>query len=181
MNDVSFRVKAYIENGWADIVINPDLLEGSSSSRESEQFDSTVLPPTQGWKSIKSAYQSLDDVTKFSMSNVIDYFVMRTASDGKAVNDFKLINQSAENLIQCGHVQGLSIVYKDEYWWIKADCRPEMKKDKMYKMMMSLLRIMGYKFCIVWMSSRERSKCFLQAHGCIVLCSCKFLFPWSAT
>ena len=34
MNDVSFRVKAYIENGWADRVINPDLLEGSSSSRD---------------------------------------------------------------------------------------------------------------------------------------------------
>ena len=43
------------------------------------------------------------------MNNVMNYFVMRTASDGKAVNDFKLINQSAENLFQCGHVQGLSL------------------------------------------------------------------------
>ena len=65
---------------------------------------------------------------------------MRTANDGKAANDFKSINQSAENLFQCGHVQGLSVVYKDEYWWIKADCRPEMKKDKMYKMMISLCK-----------------------------------------
>ena len=51
--DNSFRIKAYIENGWADRVINPDLSEGSSSSRESGQFDSTVLPPTEGWKALK--------------------------------------------------------------------------------------------------------------------------------
>ena len=131
-------MKAYIENGWADRVINPDLYEGSSSSRESGQFDSTILPPTQGWKNIESAYQSLDEVPKFSLSNVINYFVMRTVNDGKAANDFKSINQSAENLFRCGHVQGLSTVYKDEYCWIKAECRPEMKKDKMYKMVMSL-------------------------------------------
>lgn len=63
---------------------------------------------------------------------------MRTVNDGKAANDFKSINQSAENIFRCGHVQGLSIVYKDEYCWIKAECQPEMKKDKMYKMVMSL-------------------------------------------
>lgn len=77
MNNVSFRVKAYIENGWADRVINPDLLKGSRSSRESEQHDSSISPPTEGWKSIECAYQSLDDVPKFSLSNVIKYFVMR--------------------------------------------------------------------------------------------------------
>ena len=141
MYDTLFRIKAYIENGWADKVVNPDLSEGSSSSsKESGQFDSTILPPTQGWKSIESAYQLLEDVPKFSLSNVINYFVMRTAKDGKAANDFKSINKSAENLFRCGHVQGLSVVCEDEYWWIKADCRPEMKKDKMYKMMMSLCK-----------------------------------------
>ena len=57
MYDTLFRIKAYIENGWADKVVNPDLSEGSSSSsKESGQFDSTILPPTQGWKSIESAY-----------------------------------------------------------------------------------------------------------------------------
>lgn len=75
---------------------------------------------------------------KFSLSNIISYFVTRTVNDGKAASDFKSINQSAENLFRCGHVQGLCIVYKDEYYWIKADCRPEMKKDKMYKMVMSM-------------------------------------------
>ena len=32
MYDTLFRIKAYIKNGWADKVVNPDLSEGSSSS-----------------------------------------------------------------------------------------------------------------------------------------------------
>ena len=139
---VFFRVKAYIDNGWSDKVYNPDIPLGdcSTSTNKLVKFDSTVSPPTEGWKTIQSAFQSSDDVPKFSLSNVINYFVVRTASDGKAANDFKSINKSAENLFHCGHVQALLVTSKDEYWWVKADCRPEMKKDKMYKMIMSLCK-----------------------------------------
>ena len=119
---------------------NPDVPLGDCSTNESGKFDSTVSSPTEGWKTIQSAFQSSDDVPRFSLSNVINYFVVRTASDGKAANDFKSINKSAENLFHCGHVQALLITCKDEYWWVKADCRPEMKKDKMYKMIMSLCK-----------------------------------------
>ena len=134
---VFFRVKAYIDNGWSDSVYNPDVPSGECSNK-SVKFDSTVSPPTEGWKTIQNAFQSSDDVPRFSLSNIINYFVVRTASDGKAVNDFKSINKSAENLFHCGHVQAMLVTCKDEYWWIKADCRPEMKKDKMYKIIMSL-------------------------------------------
>ena len=119
---------------------NPDVPLGDCSTNESGKFDSTVSPPTEGWKTIQSAFQSSDDVPRFSLSYVINYFVVRTASDGKAANDFKSINKSAENLFHCGHVQALLITCKDEYWWVKADCRPEMKKDKIYKMIMSLCK-----------------------------------------
>ena len=135
-----FRVKAYISNGWSNKVYNPDVSLGDCSTNESVKFDSTVSPPTEGWKTIQSAFQSSDDVPRFSLSNVINYFVVRTVSDGKAANDFKSINKSAENLFHCGHVQALLVTAKDEYWWVKADCRPEMKKDKMYKMIMSLCK-----------------------------------------
>ena len=100
---VFFRVKAYIDNGWSDKVYNPDVPLGDCSTNESVKFDSTVSPPTEGWKTIQSAFQSSDDVPRFSLSNVINYFVVRTASDGKAANDFKSINKSAENLFHCGH------------------------------------------------------------------------------
>ena len=29
---------------------------------------------------------------------------------------------------------------KNEYWRVKGDCRPEMKKDKMYKMIMCIYK-----------------------------------------
>ena len=41
------------------------------------------------------------------------------------------------------HVQALSVTDEEEFWWVKADCRPEMKKDKMYRMVMSLCRGLG--------------------------------------
>ena len=37
---------------------------------------------------------------------------MRTAKDGKAANDLKSINKSAENLFRCGYIQGLSVGVK---------------------------------------------------------------------
>ena len=119
---------------------NPDVSSGDCYSNKLVQLDSTVSPPTEGWKTIQSAFQSSDDVPRFSLSNVINYFVIRTASDGKAADDFKSINKSAENLFHCGHVQALLVTSTGEYWWVKADCRPEMKKDKLYKMIMSLCK-----------------------------------------
>ena len=84
-----FRVKAYISNGWSNKVYNPDVSLGDCSTIESVKFDSTVSPPIESWKTIQSAFQSSDDVPRFSLSNVINYFVVRTVSDGKAANDFK--------------------------------------------------------------------------------------------
>jgi len=82
---------------------NPDVPLGDCSTNKSVKLNSTVSPPTEGWKIIHSAFQSSDDVPRFSLSNVINYFVVRTASDGKAAN---ISNQvmSAENLFHCGHV-----------------------------------------------------------------------------
>jgi len=50
---------------------------------------------------------------------------------------FKSMN-SGEGLFRSDHVQALLVT--DGFWWVKADCRPEMKKDKLYKMVMSLCR-----------------------------------------
>ena len=72
--------------------------------------------------------------------NVIYYFVTRITDDGRTASDFKSINKSAENLFRCGHVQALAVTNKNEYWWVKGECRPEMKKDKMYKMIMCLCK-----------------------------------------
>ena len=70
-----------------DMIEFPDMSVERSSNRESAQLDYIISPPNQGWKSIKSAYQSSNDVSQFLLSNVINYFIMRTASDGKTAND----------------------------------------------------------------------------------------------
>ena len=36
--------------------------------------------------------------------------------------------------------QALEVTNMNEHWWVKGDCRPEMKKDKMYKMIMCLCK-----------------------------------------
>ena len=72
-------------------------------------FDSTVSLPTEGRKTIESAFHSSDEVPKFSLINVINYFVAGTAFDGKAANDFKSINKSVENLF---------IVVMSEHCWL---------------------------------------------------------------
>jgi len=46
---------------------------------------------------------------------------------------------SGEGLFRCGHVQALSVA-DDEFWWVKGNCHPEMKNDKMYKLVILLQR-----------------------------------------
>ena len=122
MHNLHRLIKAVVNKTVLVKVYNLDVPLGDCSTNESVKFDSTVSPQTEGWKTIQSALQSSDDVPRFSLNNVINYFVVRTASDGKAANDFKSINKSAENLFHCGHVQALLVTSKDDYWWVKADC-----------------------------------------------------------
>ena len=105
---------------------NPGIPSGDCCTNNLIKLDSIVSPPTEGWKTIQSAFQSSDGVPRFSLSNITNYFVIKTESDGKAAGDFKLINKSAENLFHCGHDQALLVTSKGEYWWVKADCCPEM-------------------------------------------------------
>jgi len=103
------------------------------------EVDSSFSPPTTGWKKIESAFSHLlKCLNLLYISNTLNYFIKRPAVDGKATHNFKAMN-SGEVLFWCGHVQALLVIDDDDgFWWVKADCRPEMKKNKMYKMVMSL-------------------------------------------
>lgn len=39
------------------------------------------------------------------------------------------------------------VTYKDEYWWVKAHYHPEMKKDKMNKMIIIMQRDIYLAMC----------------------------------
>ena len=64
--------------------------------------------------------------------------VTRTVSDGLKSSNFKAINQSAMNLYLCGHVQEIQASQNKEALFLKAKCLPEMKKDRVYKLLMSM-------------------------------------------
>ena len=78
------------------------------------------------------------EVPDFSTGNIITYFVTRTAGDGLAVGDFKSVNKSAENLFLCGHVHDIELNTEGDILWVRAMCRPEMRKDRIYKLILSL-------------------------------------------
>ena len=128
-------VKAYIRNGWDKKIINPDGAAKVSGAYTSEQNDETF---NGEWIDIKSAYSRAEDVPSFTYGNMITYFVTRTVTDGLPANDFKSINKSAKYLFDCGHVQNVQVGNTSSLLYIRANCLPEMRKDHVYRLVMSL-------------------------------------------
>ena len=120
------RVRAYIQYGWADIVINPD----DVSTVTDEGYGA---PETDKWTDIKEFYRSPDNVPKFTNAQIVGYFVTRQVCDSRLCGDFKAINQSAMNLFHCGHLQQVEVFNTNDTLWLRAYCLPEMKKDTTYK------------------------------------------------
>ena len=92
--------------------------------------------PNDGWIDIKKAYLA------FTNAQIISYFVTRTVDDGLPAADFKSINNSACSLYRCGHVQKIEVCHRfsSNILLIRANCLPEMKKDRLYKLVMQLNR-----------------------------------------
>ena len=95
-----------------------------------------VLPDV--WHNIKLAYKSPVDVPQFNNAQIVSYFVTRTVSDGLQAGDFKSVNQSAVNLFRCGHVQQIEVSSLESKLFVRAKCLPEMRKDRVYKVLISL-------------------------------------------
>ena len=74
------------------------------------------------------------------MPKSLAIFITRTADDGLPASDFKSVNSSALSLFRCGHVQNIQVCHEitSTNIFIQADCLPEMKKDRMYKIQMQL-------------------------------------------
>ena len=84
------------------------------------------------WQLLKEIVDSQHPLLIFSNSQIITYFVTRTLIDCLPANDLKAINNSAQNLFKCGHVQDIKVA-NDKHLYIQGKCIPEMKKDHIYK------------------------------------------------
>ena len=136
------RVNAFIKYGWDKNVCNPyggDVLADPCGSGLHG-----VLPCPEGsWTVISKAFSSAD-VPQFNTSHIVAYFVTRTVSDCLPAADFKSVNKSGESLFRCGHVQSIQVCTTETpHLYVRANCLPEMKKDKVYRVCMALT-IDGY-------------------------------------
>lgn len=133
-----FRVQAFIANGWANRVVDPDKYAQCSSGR-AEPLHIMNVPQNLDWEKLQEAFTRTDanEMISFSNANIINYFLVRTAIDGMPSSDVKAINTSALNMFRCGHVQDIMIGY-DKHIYIQAKCLPEMRKDRIYKVVLCM-------------------------------------------
>jgi len=75
----SCRVRAYINNGWADATVDPDGHRKVESGSVSEVGPEDV--PDSGWQDIKVIYKSPSTMPAFNNAQILAYFVTRTVSD----------------------------------------------------------------------------------------------------
>ena len=128
---ISFRVKAFIQYGLADSIVDPDNVSVTND-------ESYGAPKTDNWMDIKEFYKSPDDVPRFTNAQIVTYFVTRQVCDSRLCGDFKAINRSAINLFRCGYLQQVEVLNTNDTLWLQAYCLPEMKKDKTYKVELSI-------------------------------------------
>ena len=123
-------------NGWSDNLVNPDGKEEEGTNTKKHSVCSQ-LPniPSGNWQTLKDAFvgKAPDQMFSFSNAQIINYFVVRTAVDGMLVRDMN----AAQNLFRCGHIQSIRVLF-DKHMYVKANCLPEMRKDRVYKLLFFL-------------------------------------------
>jgi len=125
-------VKAYIQYGWADTLVDPD----NTSVNNDEGYGA---PESDEFVDIKQFYTCPDTVPNFTNAQIVSCFVTQQVCDTCLCGDFKAINKSAMYLFRCGHLQQVEIYNSQDRLWLQAYCLPEMKKDITYKVEMSIL------------------------------------------
>ena len=88
-------------------------------------------------ESYKSAmiYQSL---SKFSISQIVKYVIDAVAADSNSKLDFKSLRESSFQLFKAGHIQDIYVKLGFQTVIIVATCLPEMRKERICKLMMRL-------------------------------------------
>ena len=77
------------------------------------------------------------------MAQIINYFIEAVAGDKEKTNDFKSLRESSYQMFKEGHVQKIELKRGYETIIIKCNCLPEMRKDRVYKIIMRIHHTSG--------------------------------------
>ena len=79
----------------------------------------------------------------FTMAQIVSYFIEAVANDNEQRKDFKSLRESSFHMFREGHIQKVFINSGYETLIIKSNCLPEMRKDRVYKIIMPLQEATG--------------------------------------
>ena len=100
-----FRVEAYIRNGWANDIIDPDGIFTSQQQGVSLSTRDRRLPEIDAnavCKPQKEAFLPSNSIN-FTNAETVNYFVLRSTTDGMPASDVKGMSKSALNFFRCSH------------------------------------------------------------------------------
>lgn len=109
------RARSYVHYGRVkkDEVSSLPSKAGSSKSTSAAsqlQDNSSSAPVEQKhFVPLTEEFNTTDKMPKFTMAQILQYFVWRTAADGLPNADSKSVSESAMNLFQGGHIQQIMV------------------------------------------------------------------------
>ena len=111
----------------------------SSLKTQSDSPGVTSAPPQdKQLVRLAEAFSTADQVPKFTMTQILQYFIWRTAVDVLPNADSKSISESAMNLSRCGHIQQIMVCTSDENIKFTDMCHAKMKKKVQYKLALTV-------------------------------------------
>ena len=116
------RVKEHLLTNVVDRVsstVQPAVPQTASSSSNDESL----------WTNIKDEPLKM---CNFTTENLTNYFVYLREADGLERQDWKSLNSGGYRLFSEGHIQDVCIKNGSGACFVKAECLPEMKKDRKY-------------------------------------------------
>lgn len=80
-------------------------------------------------------------IPEFDIDRMNTYFISRLVDDGLPARDYKDIHSHAYPLFKAGHIQSVFVAIQGDRYVFKCVCLPEMKKDTVYKVTLSLSNV----------------------------------------
>ena len=77
-------------------------------------------------------------IPDFDIDRMDTYFILRLVDDGLPARDYKDIHSHAYSLFKAGHIESVFVAMQGDRYVFKCVCLPEMKKDTVYKITVSI-------------------------------------------